>query len=416
MTAWTWIVYLATNNNVWKEGEKSVNRIRAARPGNEVCIAVQQTTPAHTVRHLIGGGPEQTTDLGTLDSGAPETLIDFIRWAAAERPADRYALILWSHGSGWEPAEIARLAETVKPAEPVTTAELTQRGEDDEARHTFFSSSLRTILAKDTPADRAIAFDDGSGHSLDTIELGHVAEQARAILGRPIDLFGMNACQMASAEVAYQLRDNARIYIASQEDMPAQGWPYDDILTRLGATPTLEAPDLAQMIVERYCAFFRESPDLKPWWGRRGFPPGVTLTAVHLNTINRLSDTCQTLASVLQADIANQLAAIWDAHRQARAFKFRQFDLATFCTGLASHAKASEQTKIAARAVLETLADPALLLAHSYTAADYEQTGGISAYLMFPQPGQTLSPHYDETDFATTTGWGMFLKTYQAAV
>src|SRR5262249_8010289 len=108
------MVYLATNNNVWEYGEKSVDRIRAAQLGDGVRVAVQQTTPARTTRSLIGGVAEQT-ELGQVDSGAPETLIDFIRWGAQNRPAERYALVLWSHGSGWEPKEMQRLAEEVKP-------------------------------------------------------------------------------------------------------------------------------------------------------------------------------------------------------------------------------------------------------------------------------------------------------------
>jgi hypothetical protein len=414
-TLWTWMVYLATNNNVWKYGEASVERMRAAQLGDGVRLAVQQTTPARTTRSLIGG-PEQTFDIDAVDSGAPETLIDFIRWAAQECPAERYALVLWSHGSGWEPKEMERMAEQVKPKVPVTAGELTQRGEGDEARRTFFSSSLRTILAKDTPAERAIASDDGTGHSLDTIELGRVAAEARQILGRPIDLFGMNACQMASTEVAYQLRGNARIYIASQEDMPVESWPYDDILTHLGTMPTMDAAPLAQLIVERYCASFRSNAALKQWWGKSGFPAGVTLSAVNLGTADHLAAVSQALATALQTDTAGQIKAIWAAHRKAKAFKFRQFDLATFCAGLAGHAQASQETKDAANLVLGALNDPAFMVAREHTASAYDGTGGVSAYLMRPEPGVSLSPYYDETDFASKTGWGLFLKAYHAVV
>jgi hypothetical protein len=390
--------------------------MRAAKLGDGVRLAVQQTTPDRTTRSLIGGGQEQTSDIAKVDSGAPETLTDFIRWAATEAPAERYALVLWSHGSGWEPKEVERLAEQAKPKVPVTAGELTQRGEADEARRTFFSSSLRTILAKDTPADRAIASDDGTGHSLDTIELGRVAAEAQQILGRPIDLFGMNACQMASAEVAYQLRGNARIYIASQDDMPAQSWPYDDILTRLGATPTMDADALAKMIVERYCAAFRDNQELKQFWGKGGYPAGVTLSAVSLAAADRLATAGNALAAALQADLPGQLAAIWAAHRQAKAFKFRQFDLATFCAGLAGHAQTAPQTQDAANAVLAALNDPAFMVAREHTASAYDGTGGVSAYLMRPEPGVSLSPYYDETDFASKTGWGLFLKAYHAVV
>jgi hypothetical protein len=40
-TPWTWMIYLATNNNVWEYGERSVDRIRAAELGDGVRVAVQ---------------------------------------------------------------------------------------------------------------------------------------------------------------------------------------------------------------------------------------------------------------------------------------------------------------------------------------------------------------------------------------
>lgn len=415
-TDWTWMVYLATNNNVWQYGEQSVEKIRAAQLGDGVRVVVQQTTPDRTTRSLIGGGPEAKTDIGKVDSGAPQTLTDFIAWAAQQRPAERYGLVLWSHGSGWEPAEIERIAREAQPRVPVTQGELTRRGEGDEARQTFFSSSLRAIVGKDTPADRAIAMDDGTGHSLDTIELGRVATEAKQILGRPIDLFGMNACQMASAEVAYQLRGSARVYIASQEDMPADSLPYDEILTQLGAAPKMDADALAKLIVARYCASFRASTSLAPWWGKKGFQPGVTLSAVSLAAADALANATGKLAAALQEDAAGQIDAIWAAHGKARPFKFRQFDLAGFCAALAEHPDSSEATQDAARAVLAALADPAFMLAREHTASDYDGTGGLSAYLMQPKPGAALSPAYEETDFARDTGWGAFLRAYHASI
>lgn len=414
--AWTWMIYLATNNNVWQYGQESVERMRAAQLGDALQVVIQQATPGRSTRLILGKQPEQSTQLAQLDSGAPETLLDFIRWAAQTCPAQRYALVLWSHGSGWEPSEIERIAQEAHPKVPVTASELRQRGSDSEGRQTFFSSSLRSMLSKDTPADRAIAFDDGSGHALDTLELGRVAAEARQILGQPINLLGMNACQMASAEVAYQLRGNVQLYIASQEDMPAQSWPYDDILTRLGAAPNMPAEALARLIVERYCGWFRDNINLKQSWGKGGFPPGVTLSALQLAGTQQLSSTMNTLAAALQADIAGQLNAIWTAHRKAKAFKFRQYDLASFCAALADHSQASQQTKSAAQAVVSVLNDPAFMLAREYTASAYANTGGLSVYLMFPDVSRSLAPSYEATDFAIATGWGRFLQEYHAAI
>ena len=44
---------------------------------------------------------EEVEDLGEVDSGAPETLTEFMTWAITNYPAKKYALILSDHGAGW---------------------------------------------------------------------------------------------------------------------------------------------------------------------------------------------------------------------------------------------------------------------------------------------------------------------------
>jgi len=40
------------------------------------------------------------SDLGECNMGDPNTLDEFVMWATTDYPADKYALILWNHGSG----------------------------------------------------------------------------------------------------------------------------------------------------------------------------------------------------------------------------------------------------------------------------------------------------------------------------
>jgi hypothetical protein len=410
---WTWMIYLATYNNAAGAGNQSVARVRQARLNDNVRVLVQQSVPGRTVRGIIGTEPTLVAELGQVDSGAPETLIDFVGWAVETAPAERYALVLWSHGSGWEPSEMERLAQEQPAAVPVTAEELNERGPEDEGRQIFFSTTMRQLLARPIPAERAVAFDDGSGHSLDTIELGQVAAQAAQILGRPLDLLGMNACQMSNVEVAYQVRQHARVYVASEEDMPVQSWPYDDILTRLAAQPDMDAEALGRLVVERYCAYFRANPLA---WGQYGLPLGVTLAALRPDRTTPLAEAARSLAATLRAGIEGQLRAVWEAHRQAHKFKFRLYDLASFCRALAAQPGAAPAGSEAARAVLSALDDPAFVLAHEHTAPAYEGVGGLTTYLMPPTPGKSISPYYAETDYARATGWGDFLAAYHAAV
>ena len=53
--------------------------------------------------------------LGSIDSGDPAQLVATARWLFERHPAERYALVLWSHGSGWEPAELEEVAAQARP-------------------------------------------------------------------------------------------------------------------------------------------------------------------------------------------------------------------------------------------------------------------------------------------------------------
>src|SRR5262249_14269751 len=155
-------------------------------------------------------------------------------------------------------------------------------------------------------------------HGIDTLELGQAMARAAAALGRPIDLLAMNACQMASVEVAYQIRENVGVYVATEEYMPAVGMPYHDILTHLGAEPAMDAAQLGRTIVERYCAFYKD-PEIKPKlpWGQTAgtivFPPGATLAALDLGRVGQVTEMVRALRTALQSDLNAQYDALWES-------------------------------------------------------------------------------------------------------
>jgi hypothetical protein len=356
-------------------------------------------------------------------------LLDFIKWGAEPAPADRYAQVIWSHGTGWKPPNIEEIARQQPAKVPVTQSELHQRGENSSLGQVFFSSTLRRILSQPTPSDRAIATDTGAGHGIDAVELGQAMAQAAALLGRPIDLLAMNACQMASAEVAYQIRDHIGVYVASEEYMPVQlapnlpavvGLPYRDILTRLGAEPAIDGAQLGKMLVERYCAFF-EQPDVKnslPWGKPIAgssivFPAGTTLVAIDLGQSGRLAEAVQALRGALHANLNGQYDALWEAANQAHTFgEFHLCDIASFCRPLAAHASASADTRAAAQAVLDALA--VLTLARRYTAPVYADMAGLTTYLIMPDADgrNKVSPFYAETAYAKDTQWDTLLAEW----
>ena len=64
---------------------------------------------------------------------------------------------------------------------------------------------------------------------------------AHRVLGRKVDVVGMDACLMTMIEVAYQLRDHAQVLVGSEEIEPGPGWPHAAILGDLTARPAMTA-------------------------------------------------------------------------------------------------------------------------------------------------------------------------------
>lgn len=148
---------------------------------------------------------EEIEDLGEIDSGAPETLVDFAVWAMTTYPARKYALILSDHGAGWV------------------------GGWNDDA-----------------PAD-------GSSLTINEIDLA-LAEILAETEVAHFELVGFDACLMSQVEALAGVAPYARYAVASQETEPAIGWAYAELLGSLENKPGQSGRELAKTIVASYIA------------------------------------------------------------------------------------------------------------------------------------------------------------------
>jgi hypothetical protein len=214
---WTFMVYVAGFNNLSPFASKDLEEMREVGSTDDVNVAVfvKQLDRDSAERLIVqrdgqGESPEQ---LGDVDSGNPQTMLDFVRWAAQSAPAERYALVVWNHGSGWQPDDLEQIYSEVRAERGdtgVTGRELGVRASQQIDR-SLFSSTVKEVLALPDAGERGIASDDGTGHSLDTIELSRVLESAHeGDLGQPFELLGMDACLMSTLEVSYEARAHTR--------------------------------------------------------------------------------------------------------------------------------------------------------------------------------------------------------------
>jgi hypothetical protein len=416
---WTVLTYIAAHNNLALLGKRSLIDIMNVGSTRDVVHGALYDRHDGAGRYVMGdpGTVREQEQFANFNSGDPDALIATARWLFSKYPADRYGLVLWSHGTGWEPSEIARVASEARAGDP-DEGEARERAGAPGAL-VLFRTTLRQLQKPPERTERAILFDDGTGQSLDTLELARVAGEIAAAVGQPIELIGMDACLMASAEIAYELRGPARFVVASSELVPGHSWPYSRIYTDLKTTPDQGGHDLARQVVNRYVEFYTETP---PAAG------DVTKVALDLSRLDALQQRVSALADTLRADIGVNAGALWDAQRGAlkretgnetrkpSKFDYHLWDLGSVASGLAGGDKASASVRQAAAATEDALrAGAGPVIAEAHRGAWFDDTAGVSVYLM-PPGQQRISPAYADLAFAKATRWGDMLASYHEQI
>src|SRR6266498_2713569 len=214
---WTVIVYSAADDekleeNMWFD----VNEMELVGSNPQLNIVVQIDRYAgdgdwtDTRRYLI----QQDNDLehinspvvesvGEVDTGNPQTLIDFVTWAVQHYPAKKYALIMSDHGGGWT------------------------GGFSDMSASSYSDLSIPEIVSS--------------------------LEQIRQNTGiDKFELITFDACLMGQLEVFGSLYPYANYMVASEEVIPAYGWSYAAWLGQLAQNPAMDGSGLSQSIVSTY--------------------------------------------------------------------------------------------------------------------------------------------------------------------
>jgi hypothetical protein len=413
---WTVLTYIAAHNNLDALGQRSLKEILRVGSTTEVVHGALYDGPEAAGRYVMGE-PDfvaHQEQLGRIDSGDPDQLIATARWLFDAYPAERYGLVLWSHGTGWEPSEVESIAREARPITPADASESRERAAAPGSI-SLFRTTLRTMLSAEKRAERAILFDDGTGHSLDTLELARVTTTIAQAIEQPLDLLGMDACLMASLEVAYELRKSVSYLAASQELVPGHSWPYDTILAALRAHPEMGGADLARLVVDHYVRFYT------------AHPPGagdVTKVALDLGRIADLSREIGRLSDALRTDMSTQADLLWQVQRATQQketrngqrtpskFDYHLWDVGSLAAGLAAAAGASAGVQQSAARVDQALAPGAgVVLAEGHRGTWFDGTGGVSAYLM-PPGQQRVAPSYGKLAFAADTRWGDMVSAY----
>ncbi len=220
---WLVMIYLDGDNNLEEFGIDDINEMELGKiTGSSIAVIVMFD---RILGYDVTNGDWTDTrifnitadsDIYTIDSvllqnegeanmGDGATLESFLDYCFINYDANNYWLNLWDHGGGtdglcWDDTD---------------------------------SSDFLTIDEMQTAIENSVIT-----HSVD------------------IDLITHDACFMNMLEVAYELKDLADYFVASEESIPADGFDYEAIISALEADPTMNASTLAEIIVDSYDAFY----------------------------------------------------------------------------------------------------------------------------------------------------------------
>lgn len=243
-----------------------------------------------------------------VDSGSADTLTKFISFVKKSYPAEHYMLILSDHGTGWESTEGTRtsIRRLGRVGRRNIGGGIFSSLRSSFGRSSLGSSSVGSYLAHKKNSileTNSICLDESSNESALTIP--EIRTSIETVFGnhRELDILAFDACLMGTVEVAYELRNAAKIMLASAETEPNEGYPYSHVFRDLvKSSDHLIAPQrVVSTIVNEYVDVYT-----KGTWVTRPYNPedpssvnDITMAAWDLSKIPKLQKSINVLGQRL---------------------------------------------------------------------------------------------------------------------
>lgn len=341
---WTFMVFMNAANDLQTFGPLNMNQMEKVGSTADLNIVVQWkqancstcgrpdwiSTRRYYVRRDADTGRVTSPiveDLGpNIDMGDWRQLNAFVRWAQQRYPAERYALVLWNHGSGWR---------STRSAQP--------------------------------PATRAVSIDDSTRNEIQTWQLPQALNVAPKI-----DLLIMDASLMQMVEVAYEVREAATILVGSQESPPGEGYVYDTFLSDVAARPTMSPEEFASRIVTRTLDAY-------------GTDSNITQSAVALSKMANVASKLDGFARLLKLYGSSYASELVAARRNAESYLYWDNKDLVHYAELVRTASVPSDLKAAAQSLQQAVREAVLI---NRAGTRHPSSNGLAIYL--PDPSSYL--------------------------
>ncbi len=220
---WTFLLYFCGDtSSLEKAVQEDVQEVaRACKVGlDQVHVILQHDSPNGGARRYVGSGKRwieiNEHDPVRVNTGDPQEAIDFFTWGLKLAPSRHVAAFFSGQGIRRKYADDIRQQRDIFERRDAATS--------DPSDRPFGAWDLFSIC-----------HDESHHDALDVAELQRVLQAAKTLLDRKVDLVVFDAGCTAFIEIAYQLRDVARIMVAPCGLTPDSGLPYHKILRACNA-------------------------------------------------------------------------------------------------------------------------------------------------------------------------------------
>lgn len=351
---WTYAIFGNADNNLemyWDS--KSLPWLKLVPASTSVNIVVlldRQSTSVTEVLKINGGVVTVVETYGEIDMGDPATVTWWINRATSLFPSTYFAFSFWDHGYGW----------------------------------------------------KYISDDFTSGNRISMPELQAAIVQA----GKRIDVLAFDACNMANAEVVYQVaKTNLVSYIvASEETVPGDGFPYDKMLTRLVNNPGMTPRELAIAMVDGWAEYY----ETQKWAST------VNLAAIDVEgmeaSIASFAAWSVKMTELLPVYESKYATALKNAHTMwGTSYFVDTYDYGY--TLLVTRGVTDAGLRAATQSMMDAVPP---YIVKVWNAAKMTDCKGITFYWGTGSDWTASSAEYQALAFSIDTGWGAFLTAYNA--
>lgn len=364
-TRTTVLVYLCGTTDMQPAVQEDLGEMIDAGTGSDVNLLVLAGgAPEWEVEGLAGntrnllvirnGAMESVTDWGVKSMGSADCLAEFLKYGIQQYPADRTVVILWDHGGGSEGG-----------------------------------------LCFDETAD-----DDG----LTLVEIDQALTRLQVETGGfHIDIFGCDACMMATYELAVILSHyDIDCFVASEELEPGSGWEYTTWLKAIQNDPGISDEALCETIVNSFMAKgLQEDPD-----------DYMTLSAVSLPAVRNLESSMEDFSAHMVSELeSGNLTGIRRGRSRMYtlgAFDDGSWDMVDLGTVLNAYAQFAPESAAQARRALNSA-----VITSRYTD-NLNACSGLSIFIPQDTTGE-YAEYSDGMDLsAYIPTWTRFVSGYAA--